>query len=107
MMHVEPVLDEQGDVVDHHTFCSASCHRLWCYKLDKPYDGWAGTSCETDSRTYCEQCGIYVGGGTGEEEPCSCLSQNVVVNRIPEPYNIYCEHGNVLQAGLLEERFLS
>jgi len=58
-MHIRPIEDSRGDIVDAVYFCSDYCHREWCLdETNPPYEGWSGAmEGPVDYTVYCEECG--------------------------------------------------
>lgn len=96
-MHTHYIEDSTGDLVDIVPFCCDACHHDWCADNGVPYAGWSGCNEGGDSQEFCASCGVYCGGGTGEDSPCDCQCENIVVNRILSTDGKKCEHGNWIQ----------
>ena len=90
MSHIVHHDDENGEMVDISDYCSDACART-----DEDYDGWAGCH-EVEFTTYCENCGVVIGGLDPECEHV----YPVVVNLIGVPENEYCEHGTLIRAAV-------
>ena len=56
-MHIHPIEDDRGDLVDVVSFCSDFCHRAWCRANNKKYDGWYGCQEGGDGEEFCAHCG--------------------------------------------------
>lgn len=97
-MHIHILSDPKtGDTTDVIPFCCDNCHADWCHDNGVKYDGWFGCQEGGDSQEFCAQCGVYCGGGTGENAPCECQTSNIVVNRFLSTEGRKCECGNWLQ----------
>lgn len=86
-MHIVFHTDDQGDTIDASYYCCDPCART-----DNDYAGWNGCH-ETEHRTYCENCGVVIGGFN---EPCDHLYPTTV-NLIGIPEDDYCEHGELVR----------
>lgn len=55
-VHIFPVEDANGNIVDVHVFCSDGCHRDYCDLTLQPYGGWNGCQ-EWEAPVTCHYCG--------------------------------------------------
>lgn len=93
-MHYVPILDDYGDTVDMVPYCSDECAQT-----NPHYAGWYGAS-ETEYTTYCQSCGVIL-GGVGDGPHCDPDHVwPVVVNLSGIPEDEYCEHGTLIRAGV-------
>lgn len=56
-VHIFPMEDKEGNLVDVRLFCSDGCHRDYCDLTLQPYGGWNGCHEWTAPVTchYCEK----------------------------------------------------
>lgn len=96
-MHYLPIEDDDGQLVDMLPTCSDACSRDLATRENLPYGEWYGAQ-ETEFTTYCENCGVVLGGFDPECEHV----YPVVVNLIGEPEDEHCEHGTLIRAAVRE-----
>jgi hypothetical protein len=54
-VHILPIEDRDGQLIDAHTLCSDYCHREYAEKIGVEYGGWYGCQ-EVDAPAWCANC---------------------------------------------------
>lgn len=92
-MHIHPIEDADGEIIDAVNLCSDSCHRDYCEAAGVDYPGWSGAhEPDPDVLLYCDQCGVRLTAAPVQDCDWDCVP--IDVNRLPtdEPID-HCEHG--------------